>query len=211
MPRVLNRHQERLVGVYVGRGRGSTWGNPFSHLEVSAASFRVSTRDEAIARYRSWLIGQPELMYRARTELRGKDLACWCAPRPCHADILLGVANAPTVAVVGSRDYPRPENVVQAVTWFCDHYPGWDLVSGGARGVDQLAAATARARQVRVIEIKPDWSQGRGAGMDRNRAIVAQADVVVAFWDGQSPGTANSIGHAQALGKQLLVVGIEPT
>lgn len=31
----------------------------------------------------------------ARQELRGKDLACWCAPgAPCHADVLLEIANA---------------------------------------------------------------------------------------------------------------------
>lgn len=30
-------------------------------------------------------------------ELRGKNLACWCAlDRPCHADVLLELANAPT-------------------------------------------------------------------------------------------------------------------
>lgn len=29
----------------------------------------------------------------ARTYLRGKDLACWCADKPCHADVLLEIAN----------------------------------------------------------------------------------------------------------------------
>jgi Domain of unknown function (DUF4326) len=33
-------------------------------------------------------------MEAARRELAGKDLACWCAPGlPCHADVLLGIAN----------------------------------------------------------------------------------------------------------------------
>jgi hypothetical protein len=26
-------------------------------------------------------------------ELRGKDLVCWCAPKPCHGDVLLRLAN----------------------------------------------------------------------------------------------------------------------
>jgi hypothetical protein len=30
----------------------------------------------------------------ALPELRGKDLICWCAPKPCHADVLLDLANA---------------------------------------------------------------------------------------------------------------------
>ena len=29
-----------------------------------------------------------------RKELKGKDLVCWCAPKSCHADILLEIANA---------------------------------------------------------------------------------------------------------------------
>ena len=45
-------------------------------------------RDEVIARYRDWIATQPELLA-ALPELRGKDLACWCAPEPCHGDVLL--------------------------------------------------------------------------------------------------------------------------
>jgi hypothetical protein len=33
-------------------------------------------------------------MAAAKTELRGKDLVCWCAPKLCHADVLLEIANA---------------------------------------------------------------------------------------------------------------------
>jgi hypothetical protein len=32
---------------------------------------------------------------RALDELRGRDLVCFCAPRPCHGDLLLRLANAP--------------------------------------------------------------------------------------------------------------------
>jgi len=45
------------------------------------------------AKYRAWLLQRPELMA-ALPELRGKDLVCWCAPEPCHADVLLELANA---------------------------------------------------------------------------------------------------------------------
>jgi phosphopantothenoylcysteine synthetase/decarboxylase len=50
----------------------------------------------AVADYRQWIM-QPEqahLRDAIRTELRGKDLACWCPPdQPCHADVLLELAN----------------------------------------------------------------------------------------------------------------------
>ena len=85
-PRVVHCKRERY-DVYVGRGRGSRWGNPFK-------SPRDGSRDEVIAKYERWLVSQPELMA-ALPELRGKVLGCWCAPKPCHADVLLRLANAP--------------------------------------------------------------------------------------------------------------------
>lgn len=58
----------------------------------------------SVAAYASWL-SQPKqenLRTRARLVLRGKDLACWCPlkdadgdPSPCHADVLLELANTP--------------------------------------------------------------------------------------------------------------------
>ena len=54
---------------------------------------RDGTREEVIAKYRAWLVQQPELMA-TLPELQGKDLACWCAPEPCHAEVLGELANS---------------------------------------------------------------------------------------------------------------------
>jgi hypothetical protein len=90
--RVLVVHCKRApYDVYIGRP--SDWGNPFSHLSVSAARFHVESRDEAIKAYEEWFRAQPELIERARHELRGKVLGCWCAPLPCHGDVLVRIAN----------------------------------------------------------------------------------------------------------------------
>ena len=72
--------------VYVGRGRGSTWGNPF---EIG----KDGDRAEVVAKHREWFYAQPELVARARRELRGRDLVCFCAPALCHADTLAEAAN----------------------------------------------------------------------------------------------------------------------
>jgi hypothetical protein len=46
--------------------------------------------------YRLYLMARPDLVAAARAELRGRTLACWCRPGdPCHADVLLEMANAP--------------------------------------------------------------------------------------------------------------------
>lgn len=93
MPQVLNKrvHGQPPGSVYIGRP--SLWGNPFSHKDGTLAQFKVSTRDEAVERYKAWLLDQPELVARARRELAGKDLVCWCAPARCHGHVLVEVAN----------------------------------------------------------------------------------------------------------------------
>lgn len=94
-PRVWNQRNKHtpVAAVYVGRP--SKFGNPFSHLtNTRLAQWKTATREEAVTRYREWLLGQPELVAAVKAELRGKDLVCWCAPKACHADVLLEVANA---------------------------------------------------------------------------------------------------------------------
>ena len=51
-----------------------------------------------------------------------------------------------------------------------------------------------------------DWERyGRGAGMIRNKQIIADADVVIAFWDGASKGTKNSVELARKAKKKLAI------
>lgn len=75
--------------VYIGRevpdhGRpASKWGNPFVMADESDAE-----RQRAIDSYREWIAEQPELLA-ALGELKGKRLGCWCAPKPCHGDVLV--------------------------------------------------------------------------------------------------------------------------
>jgi hypothetical protein len=49
-----------------------------------------------IERYRAWLRDRPWLISRARQELKGKRLGCYCAPKPCHGDVLARVAEGGT-------------------------------------------------------------------------------------------------------------------
>ena len=92
VPIVVNR-KRRPPGcdpVYVGRP--TCWGNPY-RIGLCYVEGTPATREDVIARYRDWLRANPDLMARARRELRGRDLECWCAPEACHADVLLAVAN----------------------------------------------------------------------------------------------------------------------
>lgn len=89
-PKVLNKKQLRGPvpnAVYIGRP--SIWGNPF-------VLGKDGNRADIIAKYEGWLAQQPHLMAQL-PRLRGRHLVCWCAPQPCHGDILLRLANAPTL------------------------------------------------------------------------------------------------------------------
>lgn len=94
-PFVVNRRRTDDWDVYVGRP--SAFGNPFTHERGrTLAQFTVASREEAIRRFEEWLMGQPDLLARVRVELRGKRLACWCAPLACHGDVLARIANGYT-------------------------------------------------------------------------------------------------------------------
>ena len=98
-PRVLNKRTDKIPPGAVYVGRPSKWGNPWRVGEVHPADGHRLTRDEVIELYRNSI----QRMLEAKQdngsvildlqELRGKDLICWCAPLPCHADILLEIAN----------------------------------------------------------------------------------------------------------------------
>ena len=68
--------------------RATQWGNPFR-------IGRDGTRAEVIERYRRDLwrrIRAGEVDLEELATLDGRDLACWCADLPCHADVLARAA-----------------------------------------------------------------------------------------------------------------------
>ena len=106
-----------------------------------------------------------------------------------------------SVAIVGSRDFPHPEWVGAYVAGLP---AGTTVISGGARGVDTWAVDVARARGLSIVVFPADWDKhGKAAGPIRNKQIVEAVDLVVAFWDGESRGTANTIKLARAARKTV--------
>ena len=82
----IRKHTHERADVYIGRP--SKWGNPFILPDHHSHEERM----EVIELYRRWLLTQPELLA-ALPELKGKTLGCWCAPLPCHGDVLAELAN----------------------------------------------------------------------------------------------------------------------
>ena len=81
--------------------RTTAWGNPFKIGENKILRGEDDSRvicfphdaTEAVELFR-WFIGQGDREDSVRSELAGKNLACWCPlDQPCHADVLLEIAN----------------------------------------------------------------------------------------------------------------------
>ena len=92
IPKVVHCKREEF-DVYIGRG--SRWGNPYSHKVGTLAEHVVESRTEAIQKFEEYLLSNEELMA-SLPDLKGKILGCWCKPKSCHGDILLRYANGPS-------------------------------------------------------------------------------------------------------------------
>jgi len=89
---VRNKRNYNGPGILVDRT--TKWGNPFIVSYAHEPSWNMS-REESIQSYEKYLKSRPSLVSAAKSELRGHDLICWCSPLPCHADILIEIANSP--------------------------------------------------------------------------------------------------------------------
>jgi hypothetical protein len=76
-------HKSQPHDVFIGRP--TKWGNPF-------VIGRHGSRAEVIERYTVWVTSKPDLMA-ALDELKDKTLGCYCAPKPCHGDVLAALAD----------------------------------------------------------------------------------------------------------------------
>lgn len=110
-------------------------------------------------------------------------------------------------AVVGSREFAHKVLVERILDLLID--PGDSIVSGGARGPDTWAEEYADERGMKTDikrVTKEDWRQGKHVALERNTDIVAASDAVIAFWDGYSRGTQDTVRKARKAGKLTIVV-----
>lgn len=135
------------------------------------------------------------------------------------------------LAVVGSRTYNDHQRIFRGIDAYLERIRKQDIrftlmqphqfrsmhvdiVSGGAEGVDTVAsnyAMESLGRQAIEFPVTDeDWKRyGRAAGPRRNTQIIARATHVLAFWNGYSRGTGDSIKKARASKKPLRIVRVD--
>jgi hypothetical protein len=232
---IVNKHQGSN-GVYVGRP--TVLGNPYT-LKVytrtdAIARYRLWLRQQW-QRHGEVHAALLELAraYQERDEL---TLLCWCAPQRCHAEVIreavLGIVQhglverqpvhqAPPAGlhhlhgglmkllIAGSRTFTDYQRLCQVLA--PDRHRIAQVLTGGARGADQLGYRWAWKHAVRHQLFRADWERfGKSAGMRRNHQMAQAGDVLVACWDGQSPGTRHMMQCMEQRGKPVVVVRFAP-
>lgn len=86
---MVNKYKEPY-DIYIGRG--SLWGNPYTHLKTETkAEYKVDTREQSIEMFekhlRERLVNEPYLRDELM-KLKGKTLGCFCKPKSCHGDVI---------------------------------------------------------------------------------------------------------------------------
>jgi len=115
------------------------------------------------------------------------------------------------LAVIGSRTFDNYELLFKVLSNYVAYtnFSLDEIVSGGAKGTDSLAAKYARETRIKLTEFIPDWDRyGKSAGPKRNAQIIQACDECVAFWDGLSPGTKSSINLCKKYNKPVHIYWI---
>ncbi len=113
------------------------------------------------------------------------------------------------LAIVGSRGF---DNYDVLVTWangvfYMYHSDKKAVVSGGAKGADSLGYQYAKDNGLDYTLFAANWDKhGKSAGFRRNQQIVDACDMVLAFWDGKSKGTQDTINKAKKAKKPTVIV-----
>ena len=95
---VVNKYKHTATDHDVYIGRGSVFGNPFSHLDSSHDIYKVDTREEAITEFKTYFkrenVGDTYLFRNVEALVdkvrSGEDinLVCFCKPKACHGDVI---------------------------------------------------------------------------------------------------------------------------
>jgi len=126
------------------------------------------------------------------------------------------------LAIIGSRNFCNKNRLFLELNEIRKLHEITEIISGGAAGADTLGEEYADENNIKKVIFKADWSDmsepcrkkfnkfGKEynalAGFKRNSQIIDYCDTVIAFWDGVSPGTKDSIDKAKQQQKQVVII-----
>lgn len=113
------------------------------------------------------------------------------------------------VIIAGCRNFNNYDLLKARLDFYFQNAEIKEIISGACSGADKLGERYANEHSIPVKQFPANWSLGRKAGPLRNEEMAKYADALVAFWDGESRGTADMIRRAHAYGLKVKIVYIE--
>lgn len=110
--------------------------------------------------------------------------------------------------IAGSRNITDYSIVLQAI--IDANFDITAVVSGTARGVDQLGEKFANDSSLQIHKFPAQWDEyGKSAGYIRNKQMAEFSDALIAVWDGKSKGTKHMIDLAYKYNLKVYIHYIE--
>ena len=111
------------------------------------------------------------------------------------------------IIIAGSRTFDDYQRLARAMDHLTQNLDGVEVVSGCARGADQLGERWAKERGHSVKRFPADWTRyGKRAGFVRNAEMAGYATHAVLFWDGRSKGTGHMLELAKKYNLKVRVI-----
>lgn len=118
------------------------------------------------------------------------------------------------ICIIGSRSIDKAEFVIPILDRFMkDHVVGTPVIlSGGAKGVDQITKSYAKANNINLVEFLPYHLIDNRTPFSskyfflRNKQMIDNADKVLIIWDTRSKGTEYGIKYAQKIKVPVMVI-----
>lgn len=110
------------------------------------------------------------------------------------------------VAIIGSRDFKNKNLINETMESFLKKNEIGCIISGGAKGADTMGVQWANRNNIPTTVFYPDFKKRKRAYHFRNRQIVKECDVLIAFWNGSSTGTKYTIDFAKTMEREVIVV-----
>jgi len=118
------------------------------------------------------------------------------------------------ICIIGSRSIDKAEFVIPILDRFIkDHVVGTPVIlSGGAKGVDQITKSYAKANNINLVEFLPYHLIDNRTPFSskyfflRNKQMIDNADKVLIIWDTRSKGTEYGIKYAQKIKVPVMVI-----
>ena len=109
--------------------------------------------------------------------------------------------------IAGGRDFMDLELLYRSCSEILKDKTVQEIVSGCAKGADRAGESYAKFNKIAIKKFPAEWDKyGKSAGYRRNKDMAEYADVLIAFWNGESKGTKHMIDLATSNKLQVHII-----